>query len=214
MHPNHDASKTDFKKTLDCYRARHGEFRQVDVPPLDYLMIDGHGDPNTAAPYREAVDALFPVAWTLKFASKRELGKDYVVMPLEALWWADDMTAFTDRRDKSAWKWTVMIMVPDWIDRSLFYAAVAAVSTKRRPVALDRIRLETLEEGLCVQTLHVGSYDDETEVVGRLHDEHVVGAGLELSGRHHEIYLNDPRRVAPDKLRTIVRQPVTAVRLQ
>src|SRR5690349_2464501 len=114
--------KTDFKKVLDCYRARPGEFRIVDVPDLQYLMIDGHGDPNTAPAYPEALAALYPVAYKLKFASKRELGRDYVVPPLEALWWAADMEAFTARRDKSQWDWTVMIMAPDWITGAMVEA--------------------------------------------------------------------------------------------
>ncbi len=112
--------KTDFKKTLDSYRARHGEFRIVDVPPMRYLMVDGHGDPNTSEEYAEAMSALYPVAYALKFASKKELGQDYVVPPLEALWWARDMDVFTSARDKSRWDWTAMIMVPDWITAAMF----------------------------------------------------------------------------------------------
>ena len=114
-------TKTDFKR-LDCYRARQHEIRLVDVPPLQYLMVDGHGDPNPAPEYAEAMAALFPVAYTLKLAS-RDLGRDYVVMPLEALWWASDMAAFTTGRDTSRWDWTTMIMVPDWITREAFDGA-------------------------------------------------------------------------------------------
>jgi hypothetical protein len=200
--------KVDFK-SLDSYRAKQGEFRIVDVPPLTYLMIDGHGDPNTAE-YRGAIEALFPVAYALKFASKTSLGKDYVVMPLEALWWAQDMQSFTTERDKSRWDWTAMILVPEWTTQSALHTAVVAVGEKKDPPAgLHRIRLERLEEGLCVQTLHIGSYDDETETLARLHDEFIPGANLRMTGKHHEIYLSDARRVAPAKLRTILRQPVT-----
>ncbi|MBB3037879.1 GyrI-like domain-containing protein [Hoyosella altamirensis] len=200
--------KTDFKKALDSYKARHHKFRIVDVPPLQYLMADGHGDPNTATEYADAIAALYPVAYKLKFASKQELGRDYVVMPLEALWWAADMDAFTVERDKSQWDWTVMIMVPDWITRDMFNTAVARVATSSRPISLDKVRLETLREGKCVQTLHVGSYDDETEILSEMHHEFIPHSGLRMTGKHHEIYFSDFRKVAPSKLRTILRQPV------
>lgn len=194
---------------MDSYRARSGEFRVVDVPPLRYLMIDGHGDPNTAPEYAAALTTLYPVAYRLKFASKTELSRDYVVPPLEALWWAEDMAAFTTSRDKSRWSWTVMLMVPDWLTPEMVETARAQAGTTRRLARLDDLRLDTLEEGRCVQTLHVGAYDDEAEVLARLHHEFIPGAGLRMIGRHHEIYLSDPRRVAPAKLRTILRQPVT-----
>lgn len=201
--------KLDLKKELDSYRARRGEFRVVDVPPLQYLMVDGHGDPNTSPQYADALAALYPVAYKLKFASKRELERDHVVMPLEALWWADDMAAFTVARDKSRWSWTAMILVPDWITREMFTAVVEEVARRDRPASLDEVRFETLTEGRCVQTLHVGPYDDEGPVLAAMHDEFIPAHGLALTGRHHEIYLSDPRRVAPEKLRTILRQPVT-----
>lgn len=200
--------KTDFKKTLDSYKASHHEFRVVDVPPLQYLMIDGHGDPNTGGEYAEAISALFPIAYKLKFASKKNLDKDYVVMPLEAQWWASNMDAFTTDRDKSQWEWTAMIMVPDWITRGMFDDAIATVAAKNRPVSLDKIRLEPLHEGVCVQTLHVGSYDDEAEILAKLHHQYLPTAGLRTTGTHHEIYLSDLRKVEPSKLRTILRQPV------
>lgn len=200
--------KTDVKKTLDSYRARQGEFRIVDVPPLGYLMVDGHGDPNTSEEYREAIAALYPVAYALKFASKQDLGRDYVVPPLEALWWASSMDLFTTARDKSRWEWTAMIMVPDWIGGDLVAAAVARVAGKVSSATLDRLRLDTLDEGRCVQTLHVGPYDAEGEVLAAMHHEFIPAAGLRMTGRHHEIYLSDPRRVEPARLRTILRQPV------
>ena len=199
--------KVDLKKTLDAYQARPGELRVLDVPPMQYLMVDGHGDPNTAPEYADALAAIYPVAYTLKFAS-RDLGRDHVVMPLEALWWASDMAVFTSARDKSRWSWTAMVMVPDWVTRAMFDDAVSAVARKKRPASLDRVRLETLHEGRCVQTLHVGPYDDEAGVLARMHDEFIPGAGLRMTGKHHEVYLSDPRRVAADRLRTILRQPV------
>lgn len=202
--------KTDFKKDLDAYRATVREFRIVEVPDLHYLMIDGHGDPNASPTFTHAVEALYPVAYKLKFASKRELRRDYVVMPLEGLWWAEDMDAFTTSRDKSRWDWTLMIMVPGWIDQDLFATAVQQAGAKNRPDRLDEVRLELLSEGRCVQTLHVGSYDDEAELLARMHHEFIPTHRLKMVGKHHEIYLSDSRKVAPDKLRTILRQPVRA----
>ncbi len=204
----------DPKKTLDAYRAKRGEFRIVEVPPLQYLMIDGAGDPNTSPAYRDAVSALFPVAYALKFASRSELGVDTVVMPLEGLWHAPDMESFTTRRDKSAWMWTSMIMVGDHITASMFAHAVESVAQKaakkKEPIpALDAVRLETLEEGTCVQTLHAGPFDDEGPVLDDLHHRFIPENGLQMRGRHHEIYLSDLRRTDPAKLRTILRQPVT-----
>lgn len=203
--------KVDFKKSLDAYKAKHLEFRVLDVPSFQYLMVDGHGDPNTAAEYSDAISALYPVAYKLKFASKRELERDYVVPPLEALWWAADMAVFTADRDKSQWEWTAMLMVPDWITADMFDEALTQAAAKNRPVSLDEVRLERLDEGRCVQTLHIGAYDDEAEVLAELHQEFIPNAGLRMTGKHHEIYLSDARKVEPAKLRTILRQPVTSL---
>ncbi|WP_020497850.1 GyrI-like domain-containing protein [Sciscionella marina] len=204
--------KVDFKKQLDCYRAVRDRFRILEVPPLQYLMVDGHGDPNTSGEFAAAVSALYPVAYKLKFASKQKLGRDYVVMPLEGRWWAEDMAAFTAARDKSRWNWTLMIMVPDWIGPELLEAAVAKAAAGGPTAALDRVRLQRLAEGTCVQTLHLGPFDEEAAVLERMHREFIPGQGLRMTGEHHEIYLSDFRRVAPGKLRTILRQPVTADR--
>lgn len=208
MRAPNSMDKTDFKKSLDAYHAQRGRFRIVDVPDLQYLMIDGHGDPNASPAFVAAVEALYPVAYTLKFASKRDAGRDYVVPPLEGLWWAEDMDSFTTTRDKSRWDWTLLIMVPEWIDRGMFTAAVERVAAKNGAARLEDVRLEPLSEGRCVQTLHVGSFDDEGDVLGRLHHEFIPDNGLRMVGRHHEIYLSDFRRVPPEKQRTILRQPV------
>ena len=207
MYPVTD--KLDFKKILAGYRAPPGRFEIVEIPDQQYLMVDGHGDPNTSLAYTDALAALYPLAYKLKFASKRELDRDYVVPPLEGLWWADDMDAFTASRDKSRWDWTMMLMVPEWIDGDLFEATLAQVVTKDPPARVADIRLRPLSEGRCVQTLHLGPFDDEGPVLERMHHEFIPGNGLRLTGKHHEIYLSDPRRVAPEKLRTILRQPVT-----
>lgn len=201
-------NKIDFKKTLDVYRAHRDRFRILDVPDMQYLMIDGRGDPNTSPVFAEAVRALYPVAYRLKFASKRDLGRDYVVPPLEGLWWAEDWDVFTTERNKSLWEWSMLLMVPDWIEESLFAAAVGQVGLKEPPARLEDVRLEVLSEGRCVQTLHVGSFDEEAETLARMHHEFIPGNGLKMVGRHHEIYLSDFRRVTPEKQRTILRQPV------
>lgn len=201
------ATKTDFKKTVPSYSARRGRFEVLTVPPLTYLAIDGAGDPNRATRYREALETLYPLAYTLKFASKAA-GRDYAVMPLEGLWWAADMTAFTTARDKSRWQWTLLIMVPDWTGATDLERARDAVGHKKGAPLLEEVRLEVLDEGLAVQTLHIGTYDDEAPVLETMHREFIPGEGLVMQGLHHEIYLSDARRTAPEKLRTILRQPV------
>lgn len=202
---------TDLERETAAYRARRGVFSVVEVPPLVHLTVEGRGDPNTSPAYREALEALYPVAYTLRFLG-RDLGHDHPVKPLEALWWSDDMAVFTTARDRARWRWALMIRMPDWVTAEHLEAARASAATKKKQEAvspaLAAVRLQPLEEGLCVQTLHVGSYDDEGPVLAEMHDVVIPGQGLRMSGRHHEIYLNDPRRTAPERLRTILRQPV------
>jgi hypothetical protein len=200
-------AKVDFKRVFDGYQARIGQFRTIELPPLRYLMIDGRGDPDGPA-FSAAIEAIYPVAYKLKFASKTDLGRDYVVPPLEALWWAQDMDAFTAARDKKAWEWTAMLLVPEWIEAPMVDAAAEAPGAKNPPARLGDVSLEPLAEGRCVQTLHLGPFDEEGPVIERMHREFVAAAGLRLAGKHHEIYLSDPRRTAPARLRTILRQPV------
>ncbi len=199
--------KIDFKKSLPSYTARAGVFEVIEVPPLNYLMIDGHGDPNAGGPFSEAIGALFSVGYKLKFTSKNELGRDYTVMPLEGLWSSADPSTFTTALDKSTWDWTLLMMVPDWITTELFQAARDAVRAKAGPT-IDMLRLEQLDEGRCVQTLHLGPFDDEAETLHRLHSQFIPERGFTLRGRHHELYLSDFTKTAPAKLRTILRQPV------
>lgn len=200
--------RTDVKKTLPGFRARTAEVTLVDIPETRYLAVDGAGDPNTSPAYAEALGALYPLAYELRSASRAELGRDYVVPPLEGLWWADDMGAFTWRRDRSQWRWTMLIMVPDGVPDELVGAARDRVRAKRAPARLDEARLMSLHEGLCAQTLHIGPYDAEGPVIARMH-RHAAERGHRLTGRHHEIYLSDARRARPERLRTILRQPVT-----
>lgn len=202
------SAKVDLKRAIATYAARRGRFDVVTVPPMRYLMIDGHGDPNEAPEHAAALQTLYPVAYGLKAISRHELDRDYVVMPLEGLWWADDMASFTSERDKSRWSWTLMILVPDWLEHEHVDAAREVVRAKGSAPALDALRLEELDEGSCVQTLHVGSFDDEGPALAEMHDEVIPSRSLRMRGRHHEIYLSDARRTAPERLRTILRQPV------
>ena len=202
--------KIDFKRTLDSYRAPRDGFRIVDVPDTQYLMIDGHGDANASSAYTDALSALYSVAYKLNFISKQEVERDYVVPPLEGLWWAESIDAFAVSRDKSQWDWTMMLMVPDWIEHASFLNAVDQAGAKKRPTRLDDVRLETLSEGRCVQTLHLGPFDDEGPVLERMHREYIPENGLRMDGKHHEINFSDFRKVTQDKLRTILRQSVRA----
>lgn len=199
--------KIDFRKALKAlYNPPAGSFATIDVPAMQFVKVDGAGNPNTVSAYRTAVEWLYSTSYGMKFAAKAALGKDYVVPPLEGLWWADDPAAFTARR-KDEWKWTMMIMAPEFLGRDLFDQAVAKAAKKLGDMP-PSLRLEPYAEGLCLQTLHIGSYDDEGPVLARLHDEVMPAGGYTFNGPHHEIYLSDPRKVAPEKLRTILRQPV------
>ena len=201
-------TKPDIKRDRrDLYAPRAGGFQLVEVPPLPYLMVDGEGDPNTAPSYQDALATLYAVSYALKFASKQRLGRDYVVGPLEGLWSADDPAAFLTRA-KNEWRWTMMITQPEWITEALVDDAVRLTAARKHLPATDRIRFQRYAEGLSVQVLHVGPYDDEGPVLQRLHHEFMPANGLTFNGPHHEIYLSDPRKTEPAKLRTILRQPV------
>lgn len=179
----------------------------VDVPELSFLMVDGHGDPNTDPAYADAVQALYSLAYTIRFALKRRPDAvDAPVMPLEGLWWTPDMATFS-ADDKSQWDWTMMIVVPEQVTAEVVEDARVAAARKRPLPALDKVRLQRFAEGRCAQVLHVGPYSTEGPTIAALH-AFIAAEGCRLSGKHHEIYLGDPRRAAPAKLRTIVRQPV------
>ena len=202
--------KVDFKKTMkEFYAPKSPEFVLVDVPEMSFLMIDGKGDPNSSMEYKEALETLYPVAYKTKFISKKTLEKDYVVPSLEGLWWADDMSSFTENLDKSQWSWTMMIMQPEWITAEIISDAKQQAAKKCSSEALSKLRFERFKEGLSLQCLHIGSYDDEAPTLAKLHGEIMPEQSYDFNGRHHEIYLSDPRRVAPEKLKTILRQPVS-----
>ncbi len=207
--------KTDFKKTDKfLYTGKVGRFDIINVPSTPYLMIDGEGAPGSPD-FGRSIAALYGLSYGLKFYSKKTIGKDYVVPPLEGLWWADDMGVFITRA-KETWKWTLMIRQPDWISKTMLddiRAVTIAKNAKKKQAPTDtdsisKVRLETLDEGLCVQILHVGPFDDEGPVLEQMHKEFIPDNGYTLRGKHHEIYLSDFRKVKADKLKTILRQPV------
>ncbi len=190
------------------YAPKPGGFHVVDVPEMAFLMVDGHGDPNATATYRQAVEALYTASYAVRAVAKRSLDRVHTVAPLEGLWSAEDLEVFRTR-DKRSWDWTMMIAQPDWITPEIVSEALASARKKKLP-AVARLRFEQFAEGRCVQILHVGSYDDEGPTLARLHDEYLPENGLAPTGRHHEVYLSDPRKTEPAKLKTILRQPVTA----
>lgn len=199
--------KLDLKKVhKDIYAPSAKKVNWLDLGPMNYLMIDGIGAPE-GAEYQRVVQALYAVSYTLKFQIKKSGGQDYAVMPLEGLWWADDMAYFTTDYDKSKWKWTMMIRQPDFISQADIDGALEAVAAKKEPPNIDGIRFECFTEGAVCQILHVGPFSEEGPTVERLHGE-IETAGKSLRAKHHEIYLSDIRRAAPEKWRTILRQPV------
>lgn len=179
---------------------------QVDVPAMNYLMVDGEGDPNKAPAYADAVEVLFMVSYALKFmVRKGPLAIDYGVMPLEGLWWADDMSKFSGT-DKSNWKWTAMIMQPAFVTPELVEQTIADVKEKKNPRAIGKIRLATLTESRCAQILHIGPFAEEGPTIEKVHQ--FIAERGRLSGKHHEIYLSDIRKADPSKWKTIIRQPM------
>ena len=199
--------KIDHKKELKhLYGPSAKKVSVVDVPPMSFLMIDGQGDPNTSQAYQEAVSALYSVSYTLKFMIKKgEMAIDYKVMPLEGLWWTEDMSQFT-MDDKGAWKWTAMIMQPDLVTAEMVEGAKDRAQKKKGLAAISLIRFEALHEGRAAQIMHVGPYAEEPPTIEKLH-EFIAAQGGTPSGKHHEIYLSDPNRTAPEKLKTVIRQP-------
>lgn len=199
--------KIDLKRELKhLYQPSAKEVVQVEVPAFRFLMIDGEGDPNTSVRYAEAVQALFSVSYTAKFMVKKGTQVDYAVMPLEGLWWADDMSAFiTD--DRSKWRWTMMIMQPHFLAPHVIEDSIAEVRRKKAFPAVDELRLETFAEGACAQVLHVGPFSEEGPTIQRVHA--FITERAMLAGKHHEIYLSDVRRADPRRWRTIIRQPMT-----
>jgi len=199
--------KIDYRKDLkSLYQPSVRQIEIVDVPAMDFLMVEGEGDPNTSRSYREAVEALFTLSYTLKFMAKKgSLQIDYAVFPLEGLWWADDPTYFfTGNKDK--WKWTSMMAQPEFVTIDMISKALGEARKKKGLTALDLVRFDSFAEGKAAQIMYVGPYAGEGPTIARVH-AFIEEKGALMSGKHHEIYLGDPRRTSPDKLKTIIRQP-------
>jgi len=201
--------KIDYKKELKhLYRPSVKKVEIVEVPEMNFLMVDGEGDPNTSQSFSNAIEALYPLAFTLKFMVKKGgLDIDYGVLPLEALWWADDMSVFSTG-NKDAWQWTLMIMQPDFISREMVEKALAEVAGKKNPVSLPLVRFEPFGEGRAAQILHIGPFSEEGPTIEKVHS-FIAENGSRRIGKHHEIYLSDMRRAAPEKWKTVVRQPMS-----
>jgi len=207
--PGSPMEKLDLKRELKhLYLPPAKQVVVVDVPAMNFLMFDGQGDPNTSQLYADAVQALFALSYTIKFSVKKgPLAIDYGVMPLEGLWWADDMSDFVTG-DRSGWRWTMMIMQPPFVTREMFDEGVAAVRKKTDPAVLAGVRMETFAEGAAAQTLHIGPFSAEGPVIERVHD-FIEQSGRTRSGKHHEIYLTDIRKADPAKWKTVIRQPMS-----
>lgn len=201
--------KVDLKKDLKhLYQPSAKAVVEVEVPTMNFLMVDGEGDPNTAQAYADAVEVLFMVSYAVKFMVKKSASAiDYGVMPLEGLWWVDDMTKFSTA-DKSNWRWTAMIMQPPFVTAEMVERAIAEVKKKKNPAAISKVRLVPFTEGRCAQILHIGPFSEEGPTIEKVH--HFIDARGRRSGKHHEIYLSDIRKADPAKWKTIVRQPMQA----
>lgn len=201
--------KIDFKKTLKhLYKPSPKVVEIVTLPKMNFLMVDGQGDPNTSQAFQDAIEVLYPVSYALKFMIKRgDVGIDYGVLPLEGLWWAEDMNSFT-AGNKADWKWTLMIMQPEFIDEELVSAAMEQVKAKKNPGALPLLRFKTFEEGRAAQVMHIGPFSEEGPTVEKLHS-FIEESGAARRGKHHEIYLSDIRRANPQNWKTVIRQPIT-----
>ncbi len=201
--------KIDFKKELKhLYKPSAKKVEIVEVPQLNYLMIDGEGDPNTSQSFQDAIDVLYPLSYTLKFMIKRgKIGIDYGVLPLEGLWWADDMSSFSVE-DKNGWKWTLMIMQPKLVTKDMVQEAIEQVRVKKNPVSLPLVRFESFKEGKVAQIMHIGPFSEEGPTVEKVHS-FIEESGSQRTGKHHEIYLSDIRRATPEKWKTIIRQPMS-----
>lgn len=200
-------TKLDLKKDLKhLYNPPSKQVVEVVVPPMQFIQIDGAGDPNDSPTFQAATETLYGLSYSLKFTSKKTLGIDYGVMPLEGLWWLDEGIFDLDI-DRSHWRWTLMIMQPDHITPELFAGAVRALREKKNPANLDAARFVRFDEGLAAQVMHIGPYSTEMPTVERVH-QFIEAAGYRPRGKHHEIYLSDPNRAAPDKMKTVLRQPM------
>jgi hypothetical protein len=195
------------KECKQLYNPPSKKVVMVQVPSMNFLMVDGKGDPNKAAVFQEAIEALYSLSYTIKFMIKKsEGGIDYAVMPLEGLWWTEDKDGFNLKK-RSSWKWNLMIMQPDFVTGKTVNSAMKELNKKKNPPALPKIKYEKFAEGKSAQTIHIGPFSSEGPTIAGIH-EFILQSGSKPKGRHHEIYLSDFRRVAPEKMKTVVRQPM------
>jgi len=195
----------DRRRLEELYLPSADEFVLVDVPDLQFVMMDGEGDPGGEA-FARAMRWLFAVIYPIKRIAKERMGMRFVEPPLEGLWWADDMKdLIAGNREKL--KWRLMMVTADWVDQEMFDQALTKTS-ERLGEPPSSLRLERFTEGLSVQIMHVGPNSEEVATLARLHHEFLPEHDLVPRGHHHEIYLTDPARVAPEKLKTVLRQPV------
>ena len=199
-------AKIDYKKELkELYNPSAKSISEVIVPKMNFIMIDGKGDPSKSE-FGEAVGSLYPVAYGIKFAIKKGQGIDFGVMPLEGLWWADDMADF-EKGNRDNWRWTAMIMQPEIVTEELVAKVIEEVKAKKKLTKIDLISFGPFEEGKSVQILNIGPFADEGPNIIKLHAR-IAEKGGKTCGKHHEIYLSNPSRTAPEKLKTILRQPL------
>jgi hypothetical protein len=202
-------TKVDFKKTLrELYNPSKKGFHFLEIPGMNFLMLDGQGDPNTSLEYQQAVDALYTMSYGIKFALKSQ-GFDHIVPPLEGLWWMENMNEFS-LANKARWEWTMMIMQPEWVTAEWVEKVRNETIKKKSKTTISHVRFELYEEGLVVQTLYTGTYANEAPTIGEMH-QIIKTNGYQTYGKHHEIYLGDPRKTSPERLKTILRQPVQKV---
>ncbi len=190
---------------VELYRAKVDAPEFVEVPAARFLMIDGHGNPNTSSAFEQAIQTLYSGAYTIKFALKKAGGPDERVAPLEGLWWGGEAVDFA-ASSKDDWDWTLMIRIPDTATDELVAGALASAAAKKPDLAFDRARVEQFAEGLAAQVMYVGPYAEEGPTIAALH-KFITERGHRRAGKHHEIYLGDPRRADPARLKTVLRQP-------
>ena len=202
-------TKIDLKKQYPEFYNPPKEPHILEIPEMNFFMVDGTGYPGDNPLYQEALQLLYGVSFTLKMKIIKPIGKDYVVPPLEGLWWADDMSVFTEEymKRKDEWKWTSMIRIPDFVTDDQIQSGLERFNITKKPENFSKLYHEPYKEGMVVQVLHLGPFSEEGPVIARMHD-YALEEGYILHNKHHEIYLSDPRRTKPEKLRTVIRQPI------